>query len=257
MKKLKWINTAALAALLIVNALANLIPIGGRTTGEVSDLYCNLFTPAPFTFAIWGAIYLLFAGFVIYQWEAFDHGVYSAALRDAIGPWFALGCVFNIAWLFSWHYDAIGLSVFCIFGVLISLIVVESRIGMPRGNLFQRMMAKSGFDLCFGWIIAATISNICVWLKKIEWNGWGLSDEFWTAAALLAGAAIGVAAVLRLRNRLAGAAIAWAYIGILIRHLSESGFDGAYPFATAAAVVGLTAVAGASAADLIREMKRE
>jgi len=40
------------------NYLANALPIGGVTTGEVSDLLDNLFTPTGFTFSIWGVIYL-------------------------------------------------------------------------------------------------------------------------------------------------------------------------------------------------------
>lgn len=51
---LKWINTIAFAAMAAVNALANLLPIGGNTTGQISEAYPNLFTPAPITFAIWG-----------------------------------------------------------------------------------------------------------------------------------------------------------------------------------------------------------
>lgn len=42
----------------LVNVLANAIPINGKTTGEIADSYPNLFTPAPFTFTIWGVIYV-------------------------------------------------------------------------------------------------------------------------------------------------------------------------------------------------------
>ena len=46
-------------AMVLVNALANILPINGRQTGEVSDAYGNLFAPAGITFAIWGVIYFL------------------------------------------------------------------------------------------------------------------------------------------------------------------------------------------------------
>jgi hypothetical protein len=39
-----------------MNYLAFSLPLGGNTTGELSDMYPNLFTPAGFTFSIWGAI---------------------------------------------------------------------------------------------------------------------------------------------------------------------------------------------------------
>ena len=38
MKAMKWINTAAFAAMIAVNALAELLPIDGNTTGEISTM---------------------------------------------------------------------------------------------------------------------------------------------------------------------------------------------------------------------------
>lgn len=50
----------AFTLMVTVNALANILPINGVGTGEVSDKYGNLFAPAPITFAIWGVIYIFF-----------------------------------------------------------------------------------------------------------------------------------------------------------------------------------------------------
>ena len=47
-----------------VNGLANALPINDITTGELSDMYPNLFVPAGLTFAVWGVIYILLAVFV-------------------------------------------------------------------------------------------------------------------------------------------------------------------------------------------------
>lgn len=73
LKKSSWlavlaiVNVIAFVAVLVVNYLAVNLPIGGMTTGALSDLYPNLFTPAGLTFSIWGLIYLSLAGFVIWQ----------------------------------------------------------------------------------------------------------------------------------------------------------------------------------------------
>jgi len=58
--------------MIAVNTLANILPIGGITTGEISNFYPNLFAPAAYTFAIWGLIYLLLAGYVLYQFGLFQ-----------------------------------------------------------------------------------------------------------------------------------------------------------------------------------------
>ncbi|MFT5873179.1 MAG: hypothetical protein ACI8WT_002121 [Clostridium sp.] len=65
-KILKTFNALSFILMVTVNALANILPINGITTGGVSDLYPNLFAPAGFTFAIWGLIYLLLGNYSIY-----------------------------------------------------------------------------------------------------------------------------------------------------------------------------------------------
>lgn len=245
MKSLKWINTIAFALTLFVNALAEMLPIGGRTTGQISEMYPNLFTPAPATFAIWGAIYLLLTGFIVYQWEVFDHGLHSRKLRENVGLWFAASCGMNIAWIFSWHLNAIALSTICIFALLAALCVLQGRVANAGGSYFQRTMAKAGVDLYYGWILAASISNVSVLLTKAGWNGWGLPADFWTGAAILLGAFLACVTVMDGVNFLAGVAVMWAYAGILFRHLSTRGEAGSYPFVIFAAILGEVMILGA------------
>lgn len=231
---LKWINTGAFAATVLINALANLIPFGGNTTAQVSEAYPNLFTPAPITFIIWGLIYLLMAVFIVYQWEVFDGGQYSAKVREEIGPWFAFSCAANIAWVFLWHSHLIGLSTVCIVLLLFSLVMIRRCLSAAGHSLLQRLSTKVGFSVYFGWIIAATIANISVLLTKLGWNGWGLSGDFWTVAVLLIGAGIAAAVVLVKRDNIAGLTVMWAFAGVLIRHISPAYLGGAHPFVIAA-----------------------
>ena len=49
-------NILLFTAMIAINGLANALPINGFTTGELSDLYPNLFVPAGVTFSIWGII---------------------------------------------------------------------------------------------------------------------------------------------------------------------------------------------------------
>ena len=59
-------NLVGFVVVVVVNALATTIPLGGMTTGQLSDLYPNLFVPAGLTFSIWGIIYLLLGIYVVY-----------------------------------------------------------------------------------------------------------------------------------------------------------------------------------------------
>ena len=46
---IKIITAVTFAAMVAVNALANILPINGVNTGQVSDAYPNLFAPASIT----------------------------------------------------------------------------------------------------------------------------------------------------------------------------------------------------------------
>ena len=64
---LQVLNLATLILTVIVNYVAASVPLGIGNTGEISDLYPNLFVPAGITFSIWGVIYAFLGIFVVYQ----------------------------------------------------------------------------------------------------------------------------------------------------------------------------------------------
>ncbi|MFH1013262.1 MAG: tryptophan-rich sensory protein, partial [Thermoplasmatota archaeon] len=60
-------NILATIVTIIINALAVILPLNGKTTEYLSDKYPNLFVPAGITFSIWGIIYILWVVFAMYQ----------------------------------------------------------------------------------------------------------------------------------------------------------------------------------------------
>ena len=81
-------NIAALLIVIAVNALANILPIAGKMTGDISAKYMSLFTPAGFTFGIWSVIYAALLAFVVYQ--ALPSQRKNRRLAD-IGRYFRIG----------------------------------------------------------------------------------------------------------------------------------------------------------------------
>ena len=69
---LKIANAIGFIVTIVVNGVANALPLNGVTTGELSDIYGNLFTPTGYVFSIWGVIYVLLAAFTYYQFTADD-----------------------------------------------------------------------------------------------------------------------------------------------------------------------------------------
>ncbi len=213
-------------AMVVVNFLANSLPINDRSTGEISDAYSNLFAPAGITFSIWGVIYLLLAGYVIYQFINKDQK--KEILFERINPLFITTSIANIAWIFAWHYDYIGLSLIIMAVLLISLIKIANILRNEHFNLLEKLFIWAPFSIYFGWITVATIANVTVFLVSINWDGFGVAEHIWTVVILLVGALIGILKTLKDKNIAYGAVFIWAYSGILYKHLSPDGFNGEY-----------------------------
>ncbi len=229
---IRWGNPVFFAAMIVVNALANILPLGGNTTGEVSADYPTLFTPAPFTFSIWGIIYILMGFFAVYATIMFEEDDTASVIRDDVSFWFILSCVMNIAWIFSWHYRRIGLSTIFILGLLCCLIVINMRFTVQHGICLPERICVYGFNIYLGWICAAAIANISVLLKKANWTGFGLSEQVWTFCILLVVCLLGVAFVICGGRFMASLALLWAVAGIFAKHISRIGHDNAYPLIT-------------------------
>ncbi|NTW22857.1 tryptophan-rich sensory protein [Candidatus Falkowbacteria bacterium] len=227
---LKVFAAITYAAMVTVNFSANALPINNRSTGAISDAYPNLFAPAGVTFSIWGLIYLLLGGYLLYQFISFgkDAKQKDEALCQKVNLLFAINALCNIAWIFSWHYDYIGLSVIIMAFLLITLIKINDVIGAVNLSTQEKLFVATPFSVYFGWITVATIANITVFLVSIGWNGFGIADYIWTCVILFIGAAIGVLRMLKDKKLAYGLVLVWAYSGILFKHLSQSGFAGQY-----------------------------
>jgi len=206
-----------------VNYLAVALPLAGRDTGAISDSYPNLFAPAGFAFSIWGLIYTLLGIYVVYQFRRKD------ALVERINRVFIINALLNASWMFAWHYDLIWLSVLIMIGLLVTLIRIADMLRESKLTQKDLWLICLPYSVYFGWITVATIANITVFLVSLGWNGFGLSESFWTVAVLLVGAMIGTMRLLRDRFAPYGLVLVWAYGAILAKHLSASGFNGQYP----------------------------
>ena len=131
--------------------------------------------------------------------------------------------------MFAWHYDLIWLSVIIMAGLLFTLIRIADIFRASVLSRKERWLIRLPFIVYFGWITVATIANITVFLVYLGWNGFGLSDSFWTVVILLIGTLIGSWRIWRDRFISYGLVLIWAYGAILSKHLSESGFAGNYP----------------------------
>lgn len=215
-----------LLATLIVNTLANVLPFNGLNTGQVSDDYPTLFTPAGYVFSIWGVIYFALLLYVIYQ--ALDAQAENSRLRAA-GWWFVLSCIANIAWLFSWHYLRFPLSMLAMLVLLGSLIMAYLRLETGRSAvpLSEQLLARVPFSLYLGWISVATIANAAVVLTSLKWDGFGMTPQLWTVIVIAVAAVLGALMSLLRHDWVYGLVLVWAFAGIAAKQAADALVSGA------------------------------
>ena len=138
-------SAIAFAAVIAVNGLANALPLNGANTGVLSDEIPNLFVPAGLTFAIWGLIYLLLAGYVfaIIREAWGKRGLAGSPASPGASAWtgrdaalFLANMGANVAWIFAWHWRQVGLA------MLIMLVILGTLIALELGS--QRKLAPGG-----------------------------------------------------------------------------------------------------------------
>jgi len=210
------LNGAALVVTLVMNALANLLPLNGRTTGEISyGFSANLFAPASYVFSVWGLIYLLLTAFVGYQ--ATPRGRRSAAVAR-VGPWFASSCVANVVWVTFWHYGLFPATLAAMVVLLVSLCAVVAGLGPPRAapSRSDRWLVYLPFSVYLGWISVATIANASIVLLDMGWDGAPLSPAVWTLVMLAVATGLGAWMVLWRGDAACGAVLVWAFVGIAV-----------------------------------------
>lgn len=220
-------NVGAFLFMITLNMLATLLPLNGVTTGQLSDEYVNLFTPAGVTFSIWGVIYTLLLAFVLYQLEGFFKGTMLPVARQ-ITPLFLVSCIANGLWILCWHYRMVAVSVCVMLLLLVTLIFLYSTLSRRKLSPKETWWIQLPFRVYLGWITVATIANITILLQAIGWDGWGISPQTWTIVVLLTGLLIASSIIYRFRDPAYGLVIVWAYLGIWIKHSTPEGFNGQY-----------------------------
>jgi hypothetical protein len=222
---LSILNLIGFLAMVIVNALAVILPINNKTTGQLSDQYPNLFVPVGLTFSIWGVIYTLLAILVIFQVVAtIKNDKEGLSAFEKIGYLFFGSSFLNIGWIFAWQYEIVPLSLVIMLMLLGCLIAIYFRLNIGRKGALKttRYIIHLPFSIYLGWITIATIANVTAFLVSIKWDRFGLSEQFWTVAVIIVGIAIALSMLITRQDIYFGLVVDWALVGIFIKRLADT-----------------------------------
>lgn len=223
---------------LVVNGLANALPLNGHTTAAISNSFPVYFVPAGYVFAIWGVIYLALIGYTIYQ--ALPAQRANPALRG-IGWLYILSCAANSIWIFFWHYELFPLTLLAMLTVLGSLLVIYLRLAQRPAQISTaaRWLVHVPFSIYLGWITVATIANVTDLLYYLGWRDTGTGGQLWAVLLLAVGTLIGAFIAYTRRDVPYPLVLVWAFIGIMVSQADTPLVAGAAAVAAALVVLAL------------------
>lgn len=235
-----------LAIVLVVNYLANALPLGGNPTGELARSFDVLFLPAGYVFSIWGLIYLLLIAFTVFQAQLRHR--YDREL-DRIGTAFCYTNVANVLWLVFFHSELVILSLVAMIALLGLLIYIAVRlqISEQRGPGPRLWFVHVPFDIYLGWISVATVANATQVLSEAGLSGVILGDIGWTIVAFAAVVALSLFMSFRFSNIPHAAVLVWALVGIAVEQ------EGIPAVVWGASVSAVVIIAGLLIALLVKQ----
>jgi hypothetical protein len=206
----------SILATIVVNGLANALPINGQNTGAISDRFHVYFVPAGYVFSIWGVIYIGLIAFAIYQ--ALPAQRENPRLRST-GWWICLGGLANIAWIFLWHYNQFPWTLVAMLVLLGTLIITYLNLGIGKSKVSasEIWMARVPFSIYLGWITVATVANVTDVLDFVKWNRFGIAPEIWMGVVLAAVLVISMLMNFTRRDVAYALVILWALAGISVK----------------------------------------
>ena len=216
----KYLPLLATVVVIAINAAANIVPINGINTGEVSALYPTGFTPAGWVFAIWSLIYLGLLAFGVFALRVPDE---RSGRARGIEPAYLVSCLANAIWIFMWHYQRLLESLLLMLVIFASLLVIYVRLrAAPAASRGERICVDMAFSLYFGWITTATLANLAAWFFDLGVYPFRLAMDDWAILTVVTATAVYTAVGVRTQDAIYTAVFAWASLGIVLQTMEIS-----------------------------------
>lgn len=227
------IRIAVLLAALAQPLAATLATFDDASSGAAGAAE-PLITPAPYAFAIWGAIVvgsLLYAGYQLLP------GRRNPRLYRAVAPYALIAFLGFSAWIYAADRDWLWgtVAVFLVMGFALYRALGRITAASEAGQLsmLEQAIAHGTFGLYAGWATVAVFANAAA---AIVFTGIGSSSAIgWQIVILIAATAASIGGIRLARGSIPhAAAIAWAFVGVTLGTLQ----------AGAPAALTVTATAG-------------
>lgn len=211
----RWLALLALISNALFDPLYDRLRPAVPTIAEVSSHYPALFTPAPYAFAIWGAIYLALIGYAVFALRRSQRGT---GWHDAMSPWLVAYSVLGVTWSVMFRHEHITASLVIIAGMFL---VGGWMFGLAKRAVWEDVahpLSSVPFALFFGWISVATIANTMAWMLARQAYSSPESELGWTLIAIVAASTVAGIVSHRYSETTYPAVVAWALAAIWVGH---------------------------------------
>ncbi|CAF1200964.1 unnamed protein product [Didymodactylos carnosus] len=177
----------------VFNGLASTAPNGifSQRTGNVSDNNRTEFTPAGWTFSIWGLIYFWQAAWLLYaisrilRKSNIDYLYkYPNTLHYTIFIFYIINMSLNCLWLVLWDRLEFGWALLVIFlmfvTIAIPMIITHILLEKNRNAYIEsrqiidiwliRLLVHNGLAIYATWLFLAMNLNLTIWIKAMGKN---------------------------------------------------------------------------------------
>jgi len=193
-----------------------------RPIGNVSNDYDTLITPPSWAFSFWGVIY---AGLLIFNIAQFIPQLKLDGYVKRISYLFILSCLFNITWILAFSIGtkiSILISVFLIFGLLISLLLIQWKCDFfsQTSTPFEVGFGDIPFSIYLGWVITASILNVFVCIRA--WIGHITDENIWYIIIILVTCVLYLLNMSLKNNYVTLIVFFYVLVSLAIKHFGDS-----------------------------------
>ncbi len=222
------LNIITVISVIIVNILANVLPIFGVNTGQISDAYPNFFTPAGYVFSIWFIIYLQAIIFIIYQARASQR---NESYLPKISFFYLFAGLANIAWIFVFHFSyaytianppffLASVGILLLVFILLLLAYLRLGVGKEAVSRGEKLAVHLHFSVYLAWISVASIAGIASALNILIPGLPSETQHLATAALLIVALLLTILMVYLRREFGFPLVVIWASVGIAAKWLA-------------------------------------
>jgi hypothetical protein len=221
--------------------------------------YSNLINPAPWTFAIWGPIFIFQFSFWAYQARDLlkkkEEKIDMPYVHE-VSVFFMLSWISTTAWYLLWGSGYVLPSVLAMYAYLLTSLGAYIGVG---ANLKQRprkeyLSVVVPWSMLTGWITVAAIVNTTTGLVSLGFNPAPIGEAGWTIIVLAVALVIYLLVLFRRNDYVFAGVGLWALIGVLGERLNPS--NPPQPSLVLVAIIGIAVLAGAMLIRLYIQRKR-